>query len=74
MNKRGGIVTLIFMVGIAILVWAMFAGKLISDNAETCLSTHCAEGIELWIILNLNFLIGFGLLIGIFVIAMYKSQ
>jgi hypothetical protein len=74
MNKKGGIITVMFWIGIAIGVWAMFAGKLLSDNAQNCLATQCATGIELWIILNFNLLIGVGLLLGIFVISMYFSQ
>lgn len=68
-NKKGqtGILTIIFIVGVFLFVWIMFAGKELARWGNNAVVMNNLTGIEALGFQNLNLVVFFGLVLFIFV-------
>jgi hypothetical protein len=56
-------ITILFLVGLFIVIWALFLGNFININSATALSSHSLGGFESFLWSNLNLIIFLCLLI-----------
>lgn len=64
MNKSGqSPLTIVFIVGVFILFWAMFLGKFLNTYGQALVTNNSLTGLEAFIASNLNLWVGIALLI-----------
>jgi len=71
MKKAQTSITLVFFLIVALIIWAMFAAPLIAAYGALTVTNGGLTGIEAFFFLNINFVIGFVLVIAILSIAAY---
>lgn len=75
MNNKAQIftpITMIFMLLVALIVWALFSAKFLNDSIGQALNTGYFSGVEAFLLSNLNLIILIALIIAIISLGAYS--